>query len=681
MATGQSFQRALVHNYESLKLREQPAQEAAFQRAIRNTAEQGKAVLLEPNTTPAGENLHGLKPEDAPAPESLPIHNQTPFQQVFVPIPLSKKVAGVLHAWFAPVEPNATRARVAILAHAASEVELYLKARRISDISQELSRINTYARFLEDVAGDEDLESVSWKLVNYAREAVGCDRVCLFVDSRYGITAATPLPPSKRLAMQACSGLRRPHPRSEHAEVLKEHASELLKLAVSLTPTGESETESARPPAPPNASANGAASNGSDPEKEAAQPPQPGLALENRPKMRIILTNRDPSKTATRPDAVNHYFDTIPMNWSTVLPLYDRDNRVCGTLLFEGQQTNEKMNALFMQMRDLAVSGGRALSTALVWQRRYSLRGARKLMKWRDQLLGTSRRRLFAKYGLPGAIVIGLLAYPFPYRIRGEATLRPVNVQTVAALTSGRLMEVNAREGDRVTKGQVICVLDHAELDLQLTQALQDQERALMEATNAQRIEHNELRRRSQELSALMSGTQAEKLKRKIDLATIRAPFDGILVGPQDLAQRRGQVLREGETVAEIVDPSQWEVKVSVREQDVPNLVARVTQVRAANSSANVPGELVLTAAPNRVYHVELTDPSAFSHRLDTTGGKYSFSAVVPIDDAIVDAAKLSGEHELKMGYTGRVRFSCGRRPLAEILFGDFLRFIKLAFF
>ena len=74
---------------------------------------------------------------------------------------------------------------------------------------------------------------------------------------------------------------------------------------------------------------------------------------------------------------------------------------------------------------------------------------ARVLMGWRDALMGGSRRRVLVKYGVPIAVAVGLLAFPFPYRVKGDATMRPVKTEYVAALTSGRLMEVHAREGDR----------------------------------------------------------------------------------------------------------------------------------------------------------------------------------------------------------------------------------------
>jgi biotin carboxyl carrier protein len=655
MAAGQSFQRAFSFNYESLALRNMPAQEAAFQRAVRKTAETGQPIFLDANTAPANAP-HGLSAEDVPSPESLSLHNQTPYQQVFVAILLANAPVGVLHAWFAIGDAAAAHARVALLAHAAAEIEVYLRARRITDLTQDLSRVTTYARFLEDVAGEQDLDSVGWKLVNYAREAVGCDRVCLLADARYGHSASEQVA-ADRFELQACSGLRRPHPRSEHAEVLKSHASELLKLA---TTPAEGET-----PRAPTAKPDGE----ERPPGDANAGPK---TAETRPRMRIIFTNRDPAKAATRPDAVNHYFEVIPMNWSTVLPLYDRDNRVCGTLLFEGQGNSEKVAPVFLQMRDLAVSGGRALSTALVWDRRRALRGARKIMGWRDALIGSSRRRLLLKYGVPAALGIALLATPFPYRVKGEATLRPVNVETVSALTAGRLMEVNVREGDHVKKGQVLCVLDSADLNLQLRQAVADRERFDTEAAQTQLLQpaKSKLARLSAEKTQIL----ADKLQHDIDQTVIKAPFDGIVAGPQDFTQRKGQVIRMGETVAEIVDPTHWEVKVSVQEEDVPTLRQQVQ----ANGSAGVSGDLVLNANPDHVYPLRLRDENAFAHRLDTGGGKYHFSAILPLPEAPGDPAQIAPGVEMKTGYTGRARFACGRRTLARMMFGDFVRFLKV---
>src|SRR5690606_33493728 len=279
MASGQGFQRAFAYNYDSLRLQEAPEQAAAFQRALKLTIERNAPVHLDANSAP-NNPLPGLKLEDVPAPEAIPLYNKTRFQQVFVPIPLNKRAIGVVHAWFEKTDQQTAHARLSVTAHAAAEIELYLKARRISDISVELSRLGTYARFLEDVAGDQDIESVSWKLVNYARESVGCDRVCLLLDRRYGLATNAALPGATRLELQACSGLRKPHPRSEQADVLREHASELLKLSAGM----------------PGAT-HGAPSEGKKEGAEKKAPAADAKALDERPPMRIVFTHRDPSKS------------------------------------------------------------------------------------------------------------------------------------------------------------------------------------------------------------------------------------------------------------------------------------------------------------------------------------------------------------------------------------------------
>src|SRR5690606_35543166 len=92
-----------------------------------------------------------------------------------------------------------------------------------------------------------------------------------------------------------------------------------------------------------------------------------------------------------------------------------------------------------------------------------------------------------------------------------------------------------------------------------------------------------------------------------------------------------------------------------------------------------VPGELVLAANPAQRYQLLLNDADSFAHRLDLAGGRYAFSAVLPREARVQDA--LRGTIELQSGYSGRVRFKSGRRPLAQILFGDFIRFLKLHFF
>ena len=69
--------------------------------------------MLEPNSFPAGtEAMRGLKVEDAPAPDQLPLFNKTPFQHFFVPITLDSGVVGILRVWFGNPDPELRQSRV-----------------------------------------------------------------------------------------------------------------------------------------------------------------------------------------------------------------------------------------------------------------------------------------------------------------------------------------------------------------------------------------------------------------------------------------------------------------------------------------------------------------------------------------------------------------------------------------
>ena len=68
------------------------------------------------------------------------------------------------------------------------------------------------------------------------------------------------------------------------------------------------------------------------------------------------------------------------MNWATVLPLFDRDQRICGILFFEGTTVEEKLSASFKPMMELGTAAGKALGTALYNQQNHSVRFARRLV-------------------------------------------------------------------------------------------------------------------------------------------------------------------------------------------------------------------------------------------------------------------------------------------------------------
>lgn len=668
MQSGVDYQRVLTGNLDSLNTRNSPEQEGAFQRATRMSAAKKQPVLIPPNTLPSG-GLQGLSAEDSPAPEELPIFNRTAFEQIFVPILQSGAAVGVLHAWFQPVDQPTTQARLALLKQACGEVELYLKARRLNDVSREVTRLTTYSKLLEELAGDLNLESVGWNIVNFARETVACDRVCLFTARNYDRAMPGGDPASMldyEFELFACSGLKRPNPRSEHAVVLQRVAQKLTQMSLS---------SSDRPAEPVSneARANGDGSRAANGEPAPAQLPAPTEAkppatvAKSRPRTQMTLMARDPSKAPKRPPEVNDYFDVIPMNWATVLPLFDRDDRVCGIVLFEGVKSAENIGAALGPMRDLAISAGRALGTALHWNRQPALRLAQSWVNTRSAYINTPTKRKLIRFGLPALLVIAFLAFPIKYRLKGDSMVLPAKQAALPVLVSARLLEVSVREGETVKEGQVLARLETRDLELQLRQATQEVERSLVESETALSL-GNEAQMHLSRLNAMKAQAIADKIKRDIANSTLRAPFNGVVLGAQTLSTRIGEVARVGETVLEVIDQSSWQVKVSLREQDLVYLGETLEKKGA------IPGSLTLVADPSKSYELELESARQLSFGLDTARGKYEFVAMLPL------GASLDDPNLMKSGFAGRATFSTGIRPVAYVLFRDFVNFIRVRF-
>jgi hypothetical protein len=665
MQNGQSFQRLLHSNLESLNYPGMPEQENSFLRAVKLAATQRKPVRIGPHTLPSA-GLHGLTVEDAPAPEELPIYNRTAFEQVFIPIPMGQTTVGVLHIWFEPGTPEFSQGRVALLQKVCGEVELYLKARRLSDISQEVTRLTTYARLLESLSGDLDLESVGWNIVNFARETVACDRVCLFVAKHY----EQPLPGAPVHSMleydfelHACSGLKTVNPRSEQAVILREVAQRLVRNTLAL------------PEPAPSVALSAAADQGGTPEASAPlgakpanhKPAPPVQKPPGRPAVRMNLISRSMSQDGHREPEVVEYFEVMPMNWATVLPLFDRNDRVCGIFLFEGVKPAENLSITFLRMLDLSNSAGRALGTALYWNRQPALRVAQRWVRARQTYINTPRKRKLMKFGLPVLLVtLGLLC-PIDYTLKGEATVLPTAQVALPAQVAARLVRVQVREGEHVKKDQVLAQLDTRDLMLQLRQMEQEYERSLLESQTAMSL-GDEPRMQLARLNAAKAEAIADKIRHDLANSTLRAPIDGLVLGAQSLATRIGEVMRVGERVLEVVDPSQWQVKVSLREQDLIFLSERL------HTQNRIPVTLALAANPAHKYLLELNTSEQIAYGLDTARGKYEFSVMLPLDRTLEDTSLF------KSGFGGRAKFNTGKKPVAYMLFRDFINYFRVRF-
>jgi RND family efflux transporter MFP subunit len=173
----------------------------------------------------------------------------------------------------------------------------------------------------------------------------------------------------------------------------------------------------------------------------------------------------------------------------------------------------------------------------------------------------------------------------------------------VSFLVSGRVVHVGPREGDYVTKGQILASIDSTEYRLALAAAraqadqagvgykrAQDEHRRMKMLYDSKSLAPNDyLKFRAASDSAAQQYEQAaasEKLSRKrLADATLRAPVNGYV---SRRSVEPGQMAGAGQPVFEIVQLDSVEVNVGVPETDIHRV--RVGQ-KAAVTLPALPGE------------------------------------------------------------------------------------------
>ena len=175
--------------------------------------------------------------------------------------------------------------------------------------------------------------------------------------------------------------------------------------------------------------------------------------------------------------------------------------------------------------------------------------------------------------------------------VRGTVAPLPDRDSQLAPQVSGRIASLDVREGDRVTKNQVIARIEMATLSDVVSQAEAAVSRAQAERKNAETtLERNQkvfdrgiaarqdlddaLSRaaaaKASEADAVAVSSQA---KRQLDRALLRAPFDGVVVR---LFRKPGELVdgTPATPVLEIADLSRLELAVDAPVQDVVRVAA-----------------------------------------------------------------------------------------------------------
>jgi RND family efflux transporter MFP subunit len=344
--------------------------------------------------------------------------------------------------------------------------------------------------------------------------------------------------------------------------------------------------------------------------------------------------------TTEIPAAVARHFEATGYRALFTLPLIDDQGRVA-QLIYESSDPEFLDQAHTEMIKILAGQATVAIRNALLYREVPLISLLEPLVQRKQALLRTSGTRRLTYAAVACAVGLFLVFCPLPMRVTGEATVAPQHLVTIAAPVEGNVAVVFAQEGQRVTAGQVLGVMNDWQWRMDLAASEAHYHAALL--TMQSDLARGVAQAGADRAQAEFLRAEAERARTRVDNAQLRSPITGIVVTPflQDAA---GEHLDAGGTFAQVLDLSSAVIDVAVPQRDAALLA---------------PGEstaIKLDSYPQRSWHGQVSVISPLSQPAD---GDRVFTARVSLanDDAT-----------LRTGMTGRAKIFIGYRSAGYVL-------------
>jgi GAF domain-containing protein len=338
--------------------------------------------------------------------------------------------------------------------------------------------------------------------------------------------------------------------------------------------------------------------------------------------------------------AIGKHFESSDYRALFALPLADDQGRV-GLLLYESSDPDFLEVAHIEMIKVLAGQTTVAIRNALLYREVPLIGLLEPLVARKQAFLRSDRKRQGTILGTVAAVILLLIFCPLPLRIGGTAVVAPQSVATLAAPVEGTIANVFAREGQHVSRGEVLATMNDWAWRNQLAAAQAKYEAAML-AMQGDLARHSaqagEDRTQADYLHAEM-----ERTRLRIANAQLRSPIDGIVMTP-DLQNAAGEHLDAGATFAQVLDLASARINIAVDQEDAH-------LVQAGQQAA-----IKLNSFPAQTLHGEILSISPEAQP-SADGRVFYAHVLVP-----------NGSAELRTGMDGRAKIFAGFRPSGFVL-------------
>jgi GAF domain-containing protein len=338
--------------------------------------------------------------------------------------------------------------------------------------------------------------------------------------------------------------------------------------------------------------------------------------------------------------AIGKHFESSDHRALFALPLADDQGRV-GLLLYESSDPDFLEVAHIEMIKVLAGQTTVAIRNALLYREVPLIGLLEPLVQRKQAFLRSDRKRQGVILGTVTAVILLLIFCPLPLRVSGTAVVAPQSLATLAAPVEGTIANVYAREGQHVSRGEVLGTMDDWSWRNQLTAAQAKYEAAMLAMQGD--LAHHSARAGEDRTQADYLYAEMERTRLRIANAQLRSPIDGIVMTP-DLQNAVGEHLNAGATFAQVLNLASARINIAVDQEDAK-------LVQAGQRAA-----IKLNSFPAQILHGQVF---SVSPEAQPSGDGRVFYAHVLLPN---------GSAQLRTGMDGRAKIFAGFRPAGFVL-------------
>jgi len=200
--------------------------------------------------------------------------------------------------------------------------------------------------------------------------------------------------------------------------------------------------------------------------------------------------------------------------------------------------------------------------------------------------------------------VVGLFAFlPLPYSHRAMFVIEPIETIPVSAATEGFLANILVKEGDTVTRGALLAIMRHRDLE-EKRNSWQTQIAVMGRNILVQRAQGAVAESLVAEHRRTQLNHQLADIDAQLARLNITAPDDGVVVTPK-IEQKVGVMLKQGDQFCEIAKPGSIRARIRVDDWDLEDV------------AVGAPATLWLNAAQGGTLsgHISSLAPAAGLHQ------------------------------------------------------------------